>query len=53
MTTGIKAVLQNFGIIANFGGRTFTAAWIGVFCSFGALLAYMVELFCCCISSST
>jgi hypothetical protein len=49
MTGAIKATLQNLGIFASFGVRTFTAAWLGVLFSFGALLACMIELFCCCI----
>jgi hypothetical protein len=49
MTGAIKAVLRDFGIFASFGERTFTAAWLGVLFSFGALLACMIELFCCCI----
>jgi hypothetical protein len=49
MTGAIKAILHRFGIFASLGERTFTVAWFGVFFSFGALLACMIELFCCCI----
>jgi hypothetical protein len=49
MTGAIKAILQNLGIVASFGEHTFTAAWLGVFFTFGALLACLIELFCCCI----
>jgi hypothetical protein len=49
MTGAIEAILQDFGISASFGMRTFIAAWLGVVFSFGALLTCMIELFCCCI----
>ncbi|KAJ5292107.1 hypothetical protein N7478_001358 [Penicillium angulare] len=49
MTSTVKAVLKDFGILASFGAHTFTAAWLGVAFSVGALVACAIELFCCCI----
>jgi hypothetical protein len=49
MTGAIKSVLQALGAHASLGAHMFTATWLAVAFAIGALLVWLIEMFCCCL----
>ncbi|KAJ5330512.1 hypothetical protein N7476_000295, partial [Penicillium atrosanguineum] len=49
LAAGIKTALQSFGVQAGLGTQIFTATWLAVSFSVGALVTWLIQLFCCCI----
>ncbi|KAJ5626380.1 hypothetical protein N7510_002689, partial [Penicillium lagena] len=47
--TGIKNSLQSLGVQVSLGAQMFGAAWLAVSFSIGALITWLIQLFCCCI----
>ncbi|CAG7963078.1 unnamed protein product [Penicillium salamii] len=45
----ITGAIKSIGADASFGAHLFTATWLAVAFSFAAFLAWLIEMFCCCI----
>jgi hypothetical protein len=49
MAGAIKSVLQALGAHATLGTRMFTATWLAVAFAIGALLVWLIGVFCRCL----